>query len=86
LLYTIISWGKCPKGSVNAAEIINGDATVTVNGQKVANLTAYEECSVLRGEYNGHVWQANGNGQYDIGVEVHSPVGGFVRISSIMIW
>ena len=80
------SWGKCPKGSVNAAEINNGDATLTVNGQKVVNLTEYAECPLLRGESNGHVWPANSKGQYDIGVEVHSPVGGFVRISSIMIW
>lgn len=80
----MISWGKCPKGSVNANEIMNGDATLTVNGQKVVNLTEYADCPLLRGP-NGHLWPSDANGQYDIGVEVHS-VGGFVRISGIMIW
>jgi hypothetical protein len=82
----MISWGKCPTGTVNAKEIMNGDASLTVNGQKVVNLTEYHDCPLLRGETNGHLWPPNDNGQYDIGVEVHSPVGGFVRLSAIMIW
>lgn len=77
------AWGKCEKGDMREDDFASGNATMTVNGDRVSNYTKAEGCLFLRSE-RGYFWTPNDQGQYEIAVKVHLPKS-YVRISAIIL-
>jgi len=80
--FTVCPWGKCPKGNIMSPQFNDGNATMTVNGERVTAMKSLSDCSLLQNK-DGFVWKPNGNGQYEIGVKVHQK-NGYSRITSFI--
>jgi hypothetical protein len=80
-------WGDCPPGEMRKAEIFDGQLRFEVNGVLVTNTTnLIDDCLVLRGT-QGHHWQPNQDGRYEIRTRVigNSTEFAYLRISSLVL-
>ena len=79
-------WGKCPAGDMQLEAIQKGQVKLEINGLPVANVTKFNDCTVLRGEH-GHYWKANEDGQYTLRAKVLGDGSdfSFLRISSLIL-
>lgn len=80
-------WGKCAAGEMRYTDYETGLFEVTVNGQRVSNLTHIGfDVTILQGDTrNNTQWQPNANGDFEIGLSVKDP-NSYLRISSIIIF
>jgi hypothetical protein len=78
------AWGKCPGGNIRREEIDQGMAEMEVNGVKVANLTKFDDCDLLK-HSDGHVWMPNSDGRFQVRAKVNKE-NGYLRFSAIVIW
>jgi hypothetical protein len=88
ICFFMCDWGKCPKDSINADEIVEGKASLHINDVPVTNLTLYGEtrdCYLLANEANGPYWKATDNDQYEIRARVLDPTM-YMRIGAFIIW
>jgi hypothetical protein len=79
-------WGKCAEKIVNHDRIRQDKTTgeIKVNDQPVIDLTNFGSCVFLKGT-QGHVWQPNANGQYEISVRTTLEKG-YQEILAVVLW
>jgi hypothetical protein len=84
--WKVCPWGQCAKGNVNEVQIREDPSggEIKVNDVAVTDLTNFGSCQFLKGA-QGHVWQPNANGQYEISMQTLLEKG-FQEIDSIVIW
>ena len=55
-----------------------------MNGNEVVALSHMGNCALLKGR-QGHVWQPNANGQYEISARINSE-GSYMELVAVVIW
>lgn len=85
VVFVQCEWGKCTKGEVRPETYSEGKFEMTVNGNRVTELTSIGHDSWIPKGEDGFYWKAKSDGTYDLAFLVKE-IDGYIKVSSVILY